>query len=475
MNKIKIGDIAYLVPSDKYVIQRTDQAGYDNWKKNQSVEYVDYLNNAVSGNMTLLRDVRVEFDNSNTSYLGISGEAALTYNGEIHDIAYFEIDLREGVLDVEGNGKEHYYLMRNSRVAYIDKVSYSAHPENYPKAFGVVFNVGKYGVKVIHKDAVANMPMITREYILNHTGHDYQYKNITGMPHRFFYGFPEESSYFMMVNSGAVVTCNAIVNMDRAMSSYGNTNAESTNNPMLDSKIPIIQDGSLTKLRPVSENQFNNLGSCSDIRAYYGTYKNYMESWVLKYPCRYKTVHLDSGKDLQKGLSKDEGLPAFLHCSTMNMGALGVDENCWFVPGSKELFELMHDSTNVSAVAASLTAIGGDTLSTEDILRGADYLSRSHEKYGNTEQTDRYMFKFYHGLRGVITIVSGEKTDINIGTNDNPIMRNIILRPCAFIPYAANMMQSALTSDKVKRYENSLNGVFSFDETEYTIEWDLQK
>lgn len=34
MNKIKIGDIAYLVPSDKYVIQRTDQAGYDNWKKN---------------------------------------------------------------------------------------------------------------------------------------------------------------------------------------------------------------------------------------------------------------------------------------------------------------------------------------------------------------------------------------------------------------------------------------------------------
>lgn len=417
--------------------------------------------------MTILRDVRIEFDNSNISYLGISGEAALTYNGEIHDIAYFEIDLREGVLDVEGNGKEHYYLMRNSRVAYIDKVSYSAHPENYPKAFGVVFNVGKYGVKVIHKDAVENMPMVTREYILNHTGHDYQYKNITGMPHRFFYGFPEESSYFMMVNSGAVVTCDAIVNMDRAMSSYGVTDATTSNNPMLNSKIPIVQDGSLTTLRPVSRNQFNTLDSCSDIRAYYETYENYMESWVLKYPCRYKTIHLDSGKDLQKGFSKDEGLPAFLHCSTMNMGALGVDENCWFVPGSKELFELMHDSTNVSAIAASLTAIGGDILSTEDILRGADYLSRSHESYGTTGQTDRYMFKFYFGGYGVITIVSGEKTAINAG--------NIILRPCAFIPYAANMMQSALTSDKVKRYENSLNGVFSFDETEYTIEWDLKK
>ena len=186
---------------------------------------------------------------------------------------------------------------------------------------------------------------------------DYRFYNCTGLTHITWEDMPASTVYFKVNDKST--NYYGLMNIARGKAYY------QTNGRTPDAIIHVGGEGNVT---PVSLSAFNTSAYCAEIRAYYGTYENYLKGeFQVRYPQKYGTFALGGGKALAEKYAnktaptKSGGTmykyPAFGKCYDTEYNADGLRKGDFWLPGSLEGCYLLDDEA-LALVAASVTKMG---------------------------------------------------------------------------------------------------------------------
>ncbi len=133
---------------------------------------------------------------------------------------------------------------------------------------------------------------------------------------------------------------------------------------------PVKVTGNVAPVTPASFEDSTDSGYAytSTIRAYYGTYDNYLrKGYGVKYPQKYGTFSLGGGKALNEAYALETAptidggtkykFPAMYNCYVKTYGVDDLDTGDWFLPGSEEGCYLLDDDT-IAALATPISTMG---------------------------------------------------------------------------------------------------------------------
>ena len=197
---------------------------------------------------------------------------------------------------------------------------------------------------------------------------DYRFYNVSAtgctISHTTWGDMPASDTY-LKVNGKTTNYC-GLMNIARGESYWATSPSR-----VLSANVAVHSEAGNTN--PMKKSDFLNNAFAAELKAYYGTYENYLRGeFGILAPQQYGAFALPSGKELtmkyalKTAPTKDGGtkykFPHLYYCYNRSYGIAGLDYGDWFAPGVAEGVQMMDDKT-LALVNPTATKMGISTIS----------------------------------------------------------------------------------------------------------------
>lgn len=193
------------------------------------------------------------------------------------------------------------------------------------------------------------------------TWDSWQQTSCAGMTFSLWGDMPASTVYFK--TNGLSTEYRGIMNFERGYLYW------STNGRTPSANEPLHVGGNAD---PVKKSAFDSSEYCTDIRAAYGDYENYLrQEFGVMFPQKYGTFALPDGKTLSdkyalkwaptKAGGTKYKFPAMYYAYNSTFGVDSLDFGDWFLPGCKEGIYLMKDET-LALITPTITKMAGTAI-----------------------------------------------------------------------------------------------------------------